>query len=536
MNGVVPNFSELFPLLYQNIYFMVKVRNCPLGYVFDEKFLNCQCLRQMEQLGVECNYETFTVLRNKQQWLSSTIEHIIHQNYGVIVHNHCPYDYCRMDPDSLTFHLEFSDDQCAFNHSGVLCGACQANLSQILGLSKCAECSNFMPFIIIPATIIAGLLLVIILMLFNLTVSLGTINGLIFYANIIQSSQAIFFPSEFNVPFLSTFIAWINLDLGIDACFYNGLDAYVKTWLQYAFPLYIWLLVIIIIVASHYSTMVSKFTPNNTLQVLATLFLLSYTKILRIVITVFSSTILTYPDSFKKRVWLYDGNIEFLTGKHIPLFIVTLLMLILLSIPYTVSLMNIQWLQKISHYRFLSWAHRLMPLFDAYTGPYKHKHRYWTGLLLLARVILLTIFSLSQINNPSVNLLAIAVMMFILLAYLSFIGGVYKSWACNILETAFMLNAGVASVAVLHQCLSGNHVAKVAIISTGVTFAIFAAIIVCHTVKQLLSSKQLRRLKIQSRIIAKIHKRGSKNVEEQNSSNNKIITHTSVELCEPLVS
>ena len=73
--------------------------------------------------------------------------------------------------------------------------------------------------------------------------------------------------------------------------------------------------------------------PNNALQVLATLFLLSYAKILRVVITVFSSTVLLYPDKFKKRVWLYDGNIEFLTGKHIPLFIATLLLLILLSVP-----------------------------------------------------------------------------------------------------------------------------------------------------------------------------------------------------------
>ena len=59
-------------------------------------------------------------------------------------------------------------------------------------------------------------------------------------------------------------------------------------------------------------------------------------------------------DNFKKRVWLYDGNIEFLTGKHIPLFILTLLLLILLSISYTLSLISIQWLQRISHYRLLS--------------------------------------------------------------------------------------------------------------------------------------------------------------------------------------
>ena len=58
-NSAVSNFNDLFPLLYQEINFTIKVRNCPLGYVFGEELLNCQCLRQMEQLGVECVYETF---------------------------------------------------------------------------------------------------------------------------------------------------------------------------------------------------------------------------------------------------------------------------------------------------------------------------------------------------------------------------------------------------------------------------------------------------------------------------------------------
>ena len=235
-NSAIPNFSNTFSLLYQEINFTIRIEDCPLGYVFEDELLNCQCLRQIEQLGAECNYETFTVSRNKQQWLSPTTEHVIGQNYGVIVHDRCPYDYCRTDPDSLSFHLEFPDDQCAFNHSGVLCGACQANLSQMLGSSKCAQCSNIMLIAVIPTSIIAGVLLVIFLMLFNLTVSVGTISGLIFYANVIRSNQAIFFPPEFSTQFLRTFIAWLNLDLGIETCLYDGLNAYAKTWLQFAFP------------------------------------------------------------------------------------------------------------------------------------------------------------------------------------------------------------------------------------------------------------------------------------------------------------
>ena len=324
---------------------------------------------------------------------------------GIVIHDHCPYDYCRTDNDSLSFHLELPDDQCALNHSGILCGACKLNFSLVLGTSNCKDCSKNMLFLaIVPSIILAGVMLVGFLMFINLTVSTGTLNGLIFYANIIRATHTVFFPPKTGNSFLSIFIAWLNLDLGIETCFYNGLDAYTKTWLQFAFPLYIWIIVITIIIASHYSTIAAKLTPCNALQVLATLFLLSYAKIIRIVITVFSSTVLEFPDGSSIRVWLYDGNVDFLSGKHIPLFVATLLLLILLSIPYTLSLISIQWLQRISHYRLLFWAHKFMPLFDTYTGPYKYSHRYWTGFFLLVRIIIM-IINFTHLIRPTILLL-----------------------------------------------------------------------------------------------------------------------------------
>ena len=85
---------------------------------------------------------------------------------------------------------------------------------------------------------------------------------------------------------------------------YNGLDAYVKTWLQFVFPLYIWFLVITIIVLSHYYTLAARLSGRNAVPVLATLFLLSYAKLLRIIITVFQSTELEYPGKSTRNVWL----------------------------------------------------------------------------------------------------------------------------------------------------------------------------------------------------------------------------------------
>ena len=115
---------------------------------------------------------------------------------------------------------------------------------------------------------LAGIALVVLLIVLNLTVSVGTINGLNFYANIVRANHATFFPPNTTNSFLSWFIAWINLDLSIATCFYNGLDAYVKTWLQFVFPLYIWFLVITIIVLSHYYTLAARLSGRNAVPVL----------------------------------------------------------------------------------------------------------------------------------------------------------------------------------------------------------------------------------------------------------------------------
>ena len=110
----------------------------------------------------------------------------------------------------------------------------------------------------------------------KLTVATGMLSGLVFYANIVGVNRTIFLPVKSTCAF-SIFIAWLNLDFGIETCFYDGMDAYNKAWLQFVFPVYIWELVGLMILVSHLSCRFG----NNPVFVLATLILLSYTKILR---------------------------------------------------------------------------------------------------------------------------------------------------------------------------------------------------------------------------------------------------------------
>ena len=111
--------------------------------------------------------------------------------------------------------------------------------------------------------------------------AIGTVNSLIFCANVIQANRSLFLPpGETNI--LTVFITWLYLNLGIETCFYDGMNAYVFTWLQFLFLFYVWFLIALIIVVSRYSDKTAGILGNNPVAVLATLVLLSYSKLLRI--------------------------------------------------------------------------------------------------------------------------------------------------------------------------------------------------------------------------------------------------------------
>ena len=198
-------------------------------------------------------------------------------------------------------------------------------------------------FLLVPFALV-GIALVIVLLILELTIATGMLHGLIFYANVVAVNYSIFIqPGTFKG--LTVFLAWVNLDLGIESCFSDGLDQYTKTWLQFVFPVYLWILVAVIIVVSHYSSWVSKLLGHNPVAVLATIILLSYTMMLRKVLSVFSYAALEYPDDRYMKVWLYDGNLDYLQGKHAVLFTFSFLVLIVLIVPYTLLLLLAQLLQ-----------------------------------------------------------------------------------------------------------------------------------------------------------------------------------------------
>ena len=458
---------------------------CPLGLDLEAK--RCHCNDIIGGInGTECNVDwmPYPIMRYGNNWLHYS------QEYNCIVaHSTCPFDYC--DTSTLYLNLNDSDIQCISNRSGILCGQCQTGLSLMLGSNKCSSCTNNYLSLLI-AFVAAGVVLVAFLMVCNLTVSVGSINGLLFYANIVKLNQTVLFPDGTSIPVLSQFIAWLNLDLGIQTCFFNGLDGYWKTWLQFVFPLYIWLLIGFLIIGSHYSGRLSRLCGNNAVPVLATLVLMSYTKLLGTITNVLMRDTVDCEGTAVWSVWSVDGNIGYLSGKHIPLFVVALLFLFI-GLVYTGLVFSAQWLQRYSGKCCRSSRDpvvKLKPFIDAYTGPYEDKYRFWTGLLLIVRLILTPVFSYTTGSLSIVNNYIIALIAFIIMIFMS----VYRKKHINVLEYFYFLNLSVLSLfsAVCNDYgLSAHSITIVTGVSVSLAMVAFLATVVAHIYAKFSHSKKV---------------------------------------------
>ena len=470
-------------------------KNCPPGFVLSESARSCVCEQRLARFTNHCYITNGVgqITRDSLQRFWVGYDHQLDsQSDKLILHPFCPYDYCIFQ--TVVFPLNNSDTQCAFDRSGLLCGACKKGYSLVLGTSQCKHCTNGYLALLFPFALM-GLALVFFLFVCQLTVASGTLSGLVFYANIVRVNRTIFLPVESTNAF-SVFIAWLNLDFGIQVCFYNGMDAYSKTWLQFVFPVYVWMIVGLIIVASNFSQKFAKLLGNNPVSVLATLILLSYTKILRTLIAVIHVTYLEYP-TYNRRVWLFDANIDYLVGKHIPLFLVAVLVLLFLFLPYTLLLLFGQWLQAISHFKLFSWVNsaRIKPFMDSYHAPYKAKHRYWPGLLLILRLVLFLAFSLNSQQDTS-NLLAIIVGTATLQFWAWGSAGVYRNCCLNVLEGSFALNLIILAAATYHVNQSGGNQLAVGYTSVSIAFVTFIGIFAYHICQQLRHTKLCRNIQL----------------------------------------
>ena len=239
-------------LVHTQLHISISLLPCPNGFILTESPSGCNYCPALSMFNVSCQFINGSEYHSWSGPMWIGIDD--NPTMTVKIAMYCPLNYCNLDEKSINLQEE-ANLQCFSNREGQLCGGCNDSYSLAIGSSRCIQCPNSNNLALLIFFAAAGLMLVFFISILNLTVTQGMINGVIFYANIVWTYQNILFPQqgEINtnlahfVVILRVFIAWVNLDFGIETCFINVLNAFWKTWLQYLFPFYIWSIAGIII-------------------------------------------------------------------------------------------------------------------------------------------------------------------------------------------------------------------------------------------------------------------------------------------------
>ena len=452
LNRPLHNISLYSSVFINNnsLVYSVFINECPIGFSVNGSS-ECDCSQSVYRQNVTCDINTQSITHNGLLWIG-TYDTSTPFNANVTNPNACIINedcllYC--SPNPVTFKLNDTDTQCVDNRGQRMCGSCRDGYSLLMGSNKCGHCDDKHTYIVITWLLlfaVMGVLLVFLLIALNLTVSVGTLNGLLFYANIVKLYEPVF-SREGALPVLKQVISWINLDFGFEACLYNGMDSYAKQWLQFAFPLYLWIVILIIIQLCRRYGKISRLMGSHAVPVLSTLFLLSYTKLVRTIVIVLHQrgvTLHCTSESVTVSVWYEDPNVEYAKGKHAGLLAFALVVFLFFVLPYTLFLLLDPLYEKyLSNYKVFKkvWG-QFKPIIDAYSGPMKDEYRFWPGLLLVARIPILLSVTLvdSFIQSQNFLLCMLLTVLALLFSMQVSFGGLYRKRLHDIIEVWFLFN------------------------------------------------------------------------------------------------
>ena len=417
--------------------FQFNISDCPPGFYLKKDI--CVCDGKLTSHGYGCDIDTVSFTSPSGYWTG--LEDSETGDVQILFDESCHPNYC--DSDKQDFYL--TDDPrpaeaCFGNRTGVLCGECKENYSVVFGSDTCYNHCTDVYLLTFPAYTLAGLLLVFLLFALRITVATGAINGLIFYANVLglvldQLTEDRVQNSNY-VAFVRVFISLLNLDLGFPLCFYEGMTTAGKVGFQFLFPVYLWSIVVILVLLSKCSVQLSELVSKSSVQVLATLFYLSFSKLLSTVIVVFSSSTISVikgPGNYTSRlVWYYDGH-DYGSSTHAIILALAVVFTVLFLFPYALL---VTFSSLLLRFRIVN---KFKPFIDAYSGPFKNKWRFWFGLRLWITILLFCLNGALQGTNANAMFIVIIITL-VSFVFLQNLVRPFKNRFIGALDLFFMVN------------------------------------------------------------------------------------------------
>ena len=354
----------------------VNLNSCLDGFTYTNASHSCECsdLINAPSSRIECGHHDFTLHVSQDRWIG------FGPNNDSLFIGDCHFDYC-LGGTRIIKPPDF-DKQCqeGYNRSGIVCGKCAVGYSTVFGSNRCLKCSNkYISMIIVFALL--GIALVSAISFLQITISEGYLNGMLFYANVLNLYLPLLTKSGSNIVHIFFLVSLLNLNLGFESCFYDGMNSLARTGLNLVFPFYIFSLMFIIILLVKWSNRFSIWFTHNgfsAAKVFVTLLVMSYSSLLETCIEILGVDTIRDEKKNTHVQWRIDDNQAYFHGGHAYLGVVAIILIIfLLPIPFLLLFEG-----RIFKFRIF---HRYKPLYDAVWAPFKPKFRFWVGLRLILR-------------------------------------------------------------------------------------------------------------------------------------------------------
>ena len=486
----------------------VKIYPCPLGFDLNKITGVCELsssfdnFRKHQQLKVpiigNVSSQTITRLFTFNCW-AGTIEYENKTKTQFGISLTCPIGYCDSNYTLPYFYsgnlssyesfkmsdgiTDYHPPLCLYQREGTLCGRCSEGLSVVFGSTECHHCSNAW-IASIGIYLVTGSLLIYLLYTLRLTLTAGTLNGIIFYAQAANCGLIDFLRIQYynsSIERLSSVAIFIldvlNLKPGISLCFYNGMTELSKTGLNFSFPLYYLTIVVVLIILCRFSPRLSNRIAHSSVQVLVTVVHLSFSNLLIQLINVMAYAEV-YTSNDVHRVWFFDGNVKYGGHSHYALVIVTLIVVPGLLLPYMLLLLFAKPLRPLA-----CTNKYLRPLLEAIHAPYKEGKQYWFTLRLLLLCAMYGIYAKYRATNGYIIYSTTSPMLVIFLLIQAYIKP-FKNTLVNILDCWLMMNLIFLYLTTWYFILEEKSgIGKLFCISSVfLTFITFIIVIVYHVV------------------------------------------------------
>ncbi len=407
-----------------------------------------------------------------------------------------------------------------FNREGLLCGECQDGFAvPPFSLIECINCKvsngwiKFITFTYLPITVIF-----IVIVIFAISVVSGPINSFIFYSQISTSSflgisfamsvlgaQGTFtYPNRMSTVVVAALYDMWNLHVfrAIIPLFcltrhLRSLQAYALEYILAFYPLVVivFLYICIQLHAGDFRPVVYCWRPflrcflrfrrsvepkTSIIDAFATFILLSYVKLLFVAGRFLFPTRLFDGQGklLKTFVFAYDANIRFFHAEHLPLALLSIVVLLTFIAlpPIVLTLYQAAFFQKcLTRCKLNSQA--LRTFVEAFQGCYKdgtngtRDYRYFAGLYFFLRIIVLLLFSIAV---PYIAV-AVSALLYWWIALLFALVQPYKVYLYNVVDAVIFAILGTIYILITFifiTALLTGHSSTFLLILTDVLYAL----------------------------------------------------------------